>query len=143
MATQILSILLDRASTLHAVSPDSTAFDALTLVAEKGIAAVLVMEEGKLRGIFSGKDYASRVALRARNGRETPVRDAMTSTLITVGPEATVEECMKVMTTRRFRHLPIMKDGEVIGLVTLADLVRHQLAHKQFEIDQLISYVSG
>ena len=143
MTTQVLSILLDRAATLHAVNPDATAFDALTIMAEKGIAAVLVMEDGKLRGIFSGKDYASRIALRARNGREIPVGEAMTSTIITVGPEATVDECMKIMTSKRFRHLPIMKNGEVIGLVTLADLVRHQLAHKQFEIDQLISYVSG
>lgn len=143
MSTQVLSILLDRVSTLHTVRSDATAFEALNLMAEKGIAAVLVMDGGQLCGVFSGKDYASRIALRARNGREIPVRDAMTSSIVTVGPEATVDECMKVMTTKRFRHLPIMKDGEVIGLVTLADLVRHQLAHKQFEIDQLISYVSG
>ena len=143
MSTQVLSILLDRASALNTVSPDATAFDALTIMAERGIAAVLVMEGGKLRGIFSGKDYASRIELLARNGREILVRDAMTSTIITAGPETTVDECMKIMTSKRFRHLPIMQNGEVIGLVTLADLVRHQLAHKQFEIDQLISYVSG
>jgi CBS domain-containing protein len=101
------------------------------------------MENGRLCGIFSGKEYAARVALHAKDGKEIPVHDVMTNAIITVDPSATDDECMKIMTTKRIRHLPIMEDGEVVGLVTLADLVRHQLAHKQYEIDQLIRYVGN
>jgi len=143
MAVKVISILKDHASTLHWVSPDASAYDAISVMAANGIAAVLVMEDGKLRGIFSGKDYGARIALHGKNGREIPVRDVMTSTLITVDPRATVTECMKIMTTKRIRHLPIMENNELVGLVTLADLVRHELAHKQFEVDQLIRYIGA
>ncbi len=143
MAIQVKSMLKDRIPTLHWVGPDATAYDALAIMAAKGIAAVLVMENGRLRGIFSGKDYAARVALDARDGREVPVEEVMTNTIVAVEPSATVDECMKIMTAKRIRHLPIMEKDEVVGLVTLADLVRHQLAHKQFEIDQLVRYVGG
>jgi CBS domain-containing protein len=143
MPVRITSILKDRPATLHWVAPHVSAHDAVALMAEKGIAAVLVMEDGQLRGVFSGKDYVTRVSLQALDGREIPVRDVMTSAIIAVDPAATVTECMKVVTAKRIRHLPIVENDEVVGLVTLADLVRHQLAHKQFEIDQLIRYIGS
>lgn len=141
MAFPIAYIL--KHQTLHTVSPHATAFDALALMAEKKIAAVLVMENNTLHGIFSGKDYATRVALHAKNGREVPVREVMTTTIVTVDSSASADECMKIMTEKRFRHLPIVENGEVVGLVTLADLVRHQLGHQKFEIEQLIRYVGN
>lgn len=143
MSVHIQSILENRGASLYRVEPETTAFEALSLMANKGIAAVLVMRDDKLLGIFSGKDYAARIALQARDGRAISVQDVMTSPVVTTDPKRTVQECMKIMIAGRFRHLPIMREGAVVGLLTLSDLVRHQLAHQQFEIDQLIRYVGG
>ena len=143
MVTKIASILKHSGSELPSVGPDTTAYEAVAMMATKGIAAVLVMDEGRLRGIFSSKDYGSRVVLRGENGKEVLVRDVMTSPIVTVPSNATVSECIQIMTDKSFRHLPVFENGELVGMVTLADLVRHQLAGKKFEIEQLMQYIGG
>jgi CBS domain-containing protein len=143
MSVKVISILKDDASMLHRVRPDVSAYDAFSIMAAEGVAAILVMENGRLKGVFSGKDYGVRIVLPGRDGKKIPVREVMTSEVITVDPRATITECMKIITAKRIRHLPIVENGELVGLVTLADLVRHELAHKQFEVDQLIRYIGA
>lgn len=143
MVAKIASILKNRGSELHCVSPDATAYEAVAAMATHRIAAVLVMDHGGLRGIFSGKDYGSRVVLHGKDGRDVRIREVMTSPIVTVDSNATVSECMQIMTEKNFRHLPVFENGELVGLVTLADLVRHQLADKKFKIEQLMQYIGS
>ena len=142
-AKQITAVLQSKGSTVQSVEPAATAFNALALMAATGTAAVLVIEGGRVLGIFSAKDYAARIVLRERSGRDITVGEVMTRPVLTAGPHITVVEGMQIMTSKGVRHLPIMKGDELIGMVTLADLVRSVLADNQFKIDQLMSYIAS
>jgi CBS domain-containing protein len=141
MVETITSILKSKGSAIHSVSPDTTVDEAITLMAAKGIGAVLVMEQESLLGIFSAKDYGARVVLQGKNGKDVLTRDVMTSPVATVGPDVKITDGVQIMTSKNIRHLPILEGDKLLGIVTLADLAHALLAHQEHMIDQLMRYV--
>lgn len=129
-------------SDVWAVSPDTSVYAALELMAEKNIGALLVIDDGELIGILSERDYARKVILLDRGSKETAVAEIMSSQPVTVASESTTAECMQVMTDNRFRHLPVMDGTHVIGIISIGDVVRAVIDEQQFLIDQLESYIS-
>jgi CBS domain-containing protein len=125
------------------VGPDSTVFQALQIMAENDIGAILVMEMGDIVGIFSERDYARRVVLQGRTSAGTHVRDIMTNKVVYVGPDHSLDQCMALMTEKRIRHLPVMEDDEVLGVLSIGDLVRATIQEQQFTIEQLVHYIQG
>lgn len=125
------------------VGPDSTVFQALQIMAENDIGAILVMEMGDIVGIFSERDYARRVVLQGRTSAGTHVRDIMTNKVVYVGPNHSLDQCMALMTEKRIRHLPVMEDDEVLGVLSIGDLVRATIQEQQFTIEQLVHYIQG
>ena len=126
---------------LLSVSPDTTVLDALKLMAEKEIGAVLVLDGEQLAGIFSERDYARKVVLQGKSSNETPVREIMTEKVVCVHPEQTIEDCMGLMTDKRIRHLPVLEHKKVVGVVSIGDVVKEMLSEKEFVIKQLESYI--
>lgn len=126
-------------------SLESTAsvYDAVAMMAEKGIGALLVMRHGELAGIVSERDYARKVILQGRSSHETPVAEIMTSPVLTVTPSDTVAECMRIVTERRIRHLPVVEAGRVVGLVSIGDLVNWVLTEQQETIRHLEAWITG
>jgi CBS domain-containing protein len=134
--------LLDRKGRqVFSIAPGAAVLEAIRLMAERHVGALLVMEGEALRGIVSERDYARKVILMGRSSADTPVRDIMTATVITVQPETPVEECMQIMTGRRVRHLPVIESGRVVGMVSIGDLVKAVIAEQQQHIEQLESYI--
>jgi CBS domain-containing protein len=123
------------------VSPDATVYEALEVMAERHIGAVLVMDGAQMVGVLSERDYARKVALNNRNSRETKVRDIMTAKVICIGPERTVDECMGLMSERHIRHLPVLDGDTVIGLLSMRDLVQDTISEQRFLIEQLELYI--
>ena len=125
------------------VQPEQTVWEALQVLAENNIGALLVMEGTQMVGIFSERDYARRVELKDRLTRETRVRDVMTSEFITISPDQKMHECMQIMTDNRIRHLPVMKDGQLLGMVSIGDVLLVMISEQKQLIEQLQSYISG
>ena len=117
--------------------------DALKLMAEKDVGALLVLGAGRLTGIISERDYARKVILKGKSSLQTPVREIMTQVVVTVHPGNTVEECMGLMTEKRIRHLPVVVEGQVVGIISIGDIVKASLAAKDFVIKQLGNYITG
>jgi len=128
---------------VHAIAPSASVFDAVKLMAEKSIGALLVMEDQKIDGIITERDYARKIVLMGRSSKETPVREIMTSAVMYVRPDQTNEECMALMTDNRVRHLPVIDDGKLIGLISIGDLVKDIISEQKFIIDQLEHYIMG
>lgn len=124
------------------VPPGATVYDALALMAQHDIGALVVLEDGRLCGMFSERDYARKVILHGRSSRTMPVADVMTANVVSVTPCKTVEECMALMTDHRIRHLPVLEGTEVIGLVSIGDLVKAQIDEQRFVIEQLENYIT-
>ena len=141
--TTAKDIIRYKGQTVHAVRPDDTVLDALGVMADHDIGAVLVVEGDELLGILSERDYARKVALLGRASRDSPVRLIMTANVVCVVPTRTIEECMGLMTERRCRHLPVVENGRVIGLVSIGDLVKAMIDEKEFTINQLKNYIAG
>lgn len=141
--TTINDLLRDKPGDIWSVSPDDSVYDALQLMADKNIGAVLVMDDKHLVGLLSERDYARKLILANKASRDTAVRDVMTTRVAYVAPSKEVEECLALMTDKRFRHLPVMDEGRVVGLVSIGDLVKAIIEKKQFMIEQLESYISG
>ena len=138
----IVRQLLDgKGRQVFAVAPGAAVLDAIRTMAERHVGALLVMEGEKLSGIVSERDYARKVILMGRSSADTPVRDIMTAAVITVQPETPVEKCMQIMTERRVRHLPVIENGRVVGMVSIGDLVKAVIAEQQQQIEQLESYI--
>ena len=112
-------------------------------MAEKGIGALVVVDNGRVIGMLSERDYARNVILRGRSSRQTAVREIMTSPVHYTTLEQTAEECMEVMTEKRIRHLPVLEDGDLIGIISIGDLVKSIIDHQQFMIEQLENYITG
>ena len=125
------------------IGPQASVYEALELMAEKDVGALLVVDGGRLAGIFSERDYARKVILKGKASRETPVRDIMTSPVLTVAPEDTVEECMKLMTLHRIRHLPVVDGGKLVGVISIGDAVKAIITEQEFMIEQLENYITG
>ncbi len=136
-------LLEAKAPEVFAIGPDEPVVDAIRLLADKRIGALLVMQGGRLVGIVSERDYARKVVLQGKSSRDTPVRDIMTAEVMTVGLDDTAEHCMQLVTNRRIRHLPVMDGGHVLGVVSIGDLVRAVIEDQQVELDQLQRYIAG
>ena len=129
--------------TVHTITPAASVFDAVKQMAEKSIGALVVIEGEKVVGIITERDYARKIILMARSSKETPVRDIMTSSVMHVRPDQTSEECMVLMTENRLRHLPVMDSGNLIGLISIGDLVKDIISEQKFIIQQLEHYITG
>jgi len=130
-------------TTVHSVTPATSMFEAITLMAAKNIGALLVIEGETIRGIVSERDYARKVILAGKSSRETPVGDVMTSPVMYVGPTASTQECMALMTGKRLRHLPVLDEGKLLGMISIGDLVKDIISEQSFMIEQLQHYISG
>ena len=125
------------------VTPDSSVYDALGMMADRGVGALLVLEGGKVVGIVSERDYAREVDLKGRSSRQPPVREIMTQKVVYIRPENTGEDCMAVMTHKRIRHLPVLAEDQLVGIISIGDVVKSIIAEQQFVIQQLEQYISG
>lgn len=139
----VRQVLESKNPEVHAVGPDAPVIDALRLMAEHGIGSVLVLEQERLAGIVSERDYARKVVLTGRTSQQTRVRDIMVDTVTTIGPDETVPRCMQLMTDGRFRHLPVLEDGQVVGIVSIGDLVKAVIEDQQVQLDQLQRYIAS
>jgi CBS domain-containing protein len=137
----IRQLLQDKRGGLCTIGPDATVFDALKLMAEKNIGALLVVKNDKLVGIISERDYARKVILHGKSSRDTPVREIMTERAVCVQPDNTVEECMALMTDKHVRHLPVIENEKLIGVLSIGDLVKETISEQRFVIQQLESYI--
>lgn len=139
----VRQLLEQKAHRLIAIAPEAAVIDAIRLMAEHGIGAVLAMEGGRLVGILSERDYARKVILQGRSSSNTTVREVMTSPVITVTPDDTSEACMQRVTHERIRHLPVVEDGRVIGVISIGDLVKAVIEDQQEEIEHLQRYIAS
>ena len=128
---------------IHAVPPDAPVIEAIRLMAEHHVGALLVMDSGRLAGILSERDYARKVVLQGRSSKDTPVRDIMTERVITVGPGDSADHCMQVVTDHRIRHLPVIDGDAVLGVVSIGDLVRAVIEEQRLELDHLQRYIAS
>jgi CBS domain-containing protein len=140
-AAQILNSKPDK--TIYTTTPAASVFDAVKLMAEKSIGALVVMQGETVVGLITERDYARKIVLMARSSKETPVRDIMTSPVMYVRPDQTSEECMVLMTENRVRHLPVMDKDKLIGLISIGDLVKDVISEQKFIIQQLEHYIAG
>lgn len=141
---KLVQHLLDnKGRDIISISPDASVLDAIKLMADKGIGALVVIDGGDLKGIVTERDYARKVIIKGRASDTTPVADIMTVDVITASSQQTVNECMEMMTAKKCRHLPVVDDGELVGLISIGDLVQAIIADQQQEIEQLEHYISG
>jgi CBS domain-containing protein len=143
LVDSIESVLRLKGRHIWSVAPTATVFEAIRMMSDRGVGALLVMSEGRLDGIVSERDYARKVILKDRSSKHTQVSEIMTTTVITVTPQATVEECMRLITEYRVRHLPVLEADEVVGLVSIGDLVNWIITAHEETIDQLERYIAG
>ncbi|MCC7174445.1 MAG: CBS domain-containing protein [Bryobacterales bacterium] len=139
----VRSILETKGRTVWTVGPDETVYRVLALMSEKGVGAVVVVSEGQPLGMFSERDYARKVILHGKSSLDTLVREIMSSPIVTVPPEETVEECMRIMTRNRIRHLPVLESGRLAGVISIGDLVNSIISVQAATIQQLSSYIAG
>lgn len=130
-------------SVVFSIEPSATVYEAVALMAEKNVGALLVMEGDKIVGMVTERDYARKVVLLARSSKDTPLRDVMTPAVIYVRPDQTTEDCMALMTQSRIRHLPVMDNGKLVGLISIGDLVKGIMSEQTFIIEQLQHYIAG
>ena len=130
-------------NTLWSVKPDDTVFDAIKVLAERGVGALIVMEKGKLVGIVSERDYTRKIALQGKNSREALVKDIMTANVLVVSPGTRTRECMAIMSEKNIRHLPVVDGDTVVGMLSIRDLMNDIIADHEFTISQLESYIKG
>ena len=136
-------LLGNKTAEVYSVAPNDSVIDAIRLMAQKGVGAVLVMEGAALVGIISERDYARKVVLHGRSSADTAVREIMTADVITVGLNETVEHCMQIVTEHRIRHLPVIEDDEVIGVISIGDLVKAVIEDQKVQLDQLQRYIAS
>ena len=139
----ISEILNLKGSQVWTVSPEIMVFDAIQLMADKNIGALLVTEHGRLLGIMSERDYTRKIALKGKSSKQTPVREIISGKVISVCPSHTVEDCMRLMTDHRVRHLPVLSDDNIIGIVSIGDLVNWIISAQTTTIHQLQTYITG
>ena len=139
----VQDILKSKGSDVWSIGPDNTIFEAVQIMADKRIGALLVMDEQKPVGIVTERDYARKVALEGRSSREAPVREIMSTCVLCVRPDRSIEDCMALMTDKRARHLPVVDQKAIVGMISIGDLVKAVIAEQRFVIDQLHDYITG
>jgi CBS domain-containing protein len=137
----VRDLLAGKSRDVWSIGPDATVYDAIALMSERGIGAVLVVDGGDLVGILSERDYARRVILKGKASRDTRVREIMTTSLIHVTHEKTLDDCMAIMTRSRIRHLPVLDGGKLAGILSIGDIVKAMLSEREAQIEQLESYL--
>ncbi|MDY0012283.1 MAG: CBS domain-containing protein [Rhodocyclaceae bacterium] len=143
MSTTVKQVLEKKGARTVSVSPQSTVMEALESMARNDIGAVLVIEAERLVGIFTERDYARKVALQGRTSRESQIGDLMTPNVCTITPSHTIDQVMNIMTDNRFRHLPVVEQGKLVGIITIGDVVKAIIAEQEATIHQLSSYIAG
>ncbi|MDX1670806.1 MAG: CBS domain-containing protein [Balneolaceae bacterium] len=136
-------ILTSKGNEVFSIKPDNTVYEAIEKMADKNIGALLVMDQGKLKGIISERDYRNKVILKGRRSKTTEVREIMTPGVYCVAPDQSIEQCMAVMTEKKIRHLPVMKGDEVVGVISIGDLVKSIISQQKVEINNLKEYITG
>jgi CBS domain-containing protein len=139
----VKQILQTKGDQIWSVSPETNVFDALQLMAEKGIGALLVMSNGEVAGIFSERDYARKVILMGKSSKNTPVSEVMTHRVLCVSPATTVGECMVLMTEKKIRHLPVMDNDKLVGFISIGDVVKSIISEQEYLIEHLENYIVG
>ena len=139
----ISTLLHDKTAALWSIAPEATVFDAIKLMADKNIGSLLVMSGGKLLGVFTERDYTRKIALQGKSSKETRVLEIISSQVVSVTPHHSVEDCMKLMTENRVRHLPVLEGDKVVGLVSIGDLVNWIISAQNATIAQMEQYIAG
>jgi CBS domain-containing protein len=141
--TTIGQLLKTKGNEIWSIAPQATIYEALQVMSDKDVGALLVVHKGNVVGIFSERDYARKLILKGKFSKDTSVEELMTRKVLYVGPESTIEDCMALMTAKSVRHLPILKNERLIGIVTLGDVVKQIISDQEFTIHQLENYISG
>jgi CBS domain-containing protein len=136
-------LLHNKGSAVWSVTPDTSVYEALRVMAEKNVGALIVLEGTDLKGIFSERDYARKVILHGKSSKDTPVQEIMTEKVDCVTPSHSVRECMGRMTDKHIRHLPVLQEGRIVGIVSIGDVVKAIISDQEFMIEQLESYIGG
>jgi len=143
MTTTAGQLLQNKGNQVHSISPYATVFEAISMMAELGVGALLVMEGEKLLGIISERDYLKKVILKDRSSKTTSVQEIMTKNVLFVFPENDINECMALMSENSIRHLPVVEDERIIGVISIMDVISNVISEKEFTIEQLQSYIAG
>jgi Predicted signal-transduction protein containing cAMP-binding and CBS domains len=141
--TTVRSVLQSKGSDIWSTAPDTLVFDALKVMAEKNVGALLVMEGNQLIGIFSERDYARKVVLKGESSHNIAIRNVMTSGVISVTPDQSIEDCMTLMTGKHIRHLPVLENSKLVGLISIGDVVKAIISQHEDTIKQLENYITG
>lgn len=139
----VAQILKSKGSRTWSVTPETSVFDALKLMAEKNVGALIVLDNQRVAGIFSERDYARKIILLGKTSKETPVRDVMSEKVLFVTPDRTLDECMAIMTEKHIRHIPVLEGDSLAGVISIGDVVKGVISQQRFEIDQLHKYITG
>lgn len=139
----VQNVLQAKGNTVFSISPFTSVYSALEIMVEKNVSALVVIDNDKLIGIFTERDYARKVILKGKFSRETPIGDIMTDTLITVTPDTTIDNCLQLMTNKFIRHLPVIENGKLVGLVSIGDLVKFKIEEQKFIIENMEHYIGG
>lgn len=141
--TTVQQLLNEKGREVLSIGPEDSVYDAIKKMADNNVGALVVLEQGRLVGIFTERHYARNVFLKGRSSPKTTIREIMSTRVVCARPEQTVEECMAVMTDRAVRHLPVLEKKELVGIVSMGDLVKNIISNQKFIIDQLVHYISG
>ncbi|MEJ7694745.1 CBS domain-containing protein [Daejeonella sp.] len=139
----VQSILKAKGGATFSIAPDTIVYRALEIMVERNVSALVVIENDRLVGIFSEKDYARKVILKGKASKQTKIRDIMSANLITVSPSSSIDECMQLMTNNFIRHLPVLKDDQLVGIISIGDVVKHIIDEQKFIIQNMEQYIGG
>jgi len=140
---KVRNILHNKGNAVFSVDPNMMVYRAIELMCEKNIGGLLIVEDGKLVGIFTERDYARKLILKGKSSKDTPIKDLMTSNLVTVTPDTSIDDCMRVMTGRKIRHLPVLDKGELVGVISIGDVVHFVIEEQKSIIEHLEHYITG